>query len=78
MRCTQPEGSAAPLEPTTAESRASQSAATTAGQRRMMFQEQISPVILDHQHDRPLIDAEVIRNDQPTNRSGYPARQTID
>src|SRR4029450_4521675 len=53
------------LKPTAAKSRPPQSS----DDRRAAAHdvpEQSSPVVLDHQHDRPLIDAEVIRRDPPT------------
>src|SRR4029450_907910 len=56
------------LKPTAAKSRLPQSS----DDRRAAahdIPEQSGPVVLDHQHDRPLIDAEVIRRDPPTSRA---------
>ena len=65
MRCTQPEGSAAPLEPTTAESRASQSSDDCRATSHDVPRANQSGN--SRSSARPaLIDAEVIRNDQPT------------
>src|SRR4030095_16464768 len=56
------------LKPTAAKSRPPQSS----DDRRAAAHdvpEQSGPVVLDHQHDRPLIDAEVMRRDPPTRRA---------
>ena len=68
LRFTDPRTRRRQLKPTAAESSPPQSSDDCRAAAHDV-PEQAGPIILDHQHDRPLIDSEVIGRDPPASRA---------